>query len=690
VSRAERWSRPRKLRRVLAGALVLATIASVLLVGGLNWVAARRLLSEGTQQQLVSVGESRARSLEAGVERLLAQVSAVAADLAVVEALDRLDEAFAELDQESLTPTQDAELDEYYEANVIGPINDAGLGPVTLADSGPPPSARYLQYHYTATQPPDERAAVTDPGDGSAYSDVHAEVHPFLLEVAAALNVEDLLLIDAAGPEIVYSIDKRIDLGTPLDGALHDDTALAETILEDLGRVRTGDAVLGDYQIYVPADGRPVLFAAAAVRSNTEVIGAIAVEIPAERLSALTTGSGDFEAIGLSEGENYVVSSSGQVLQSESRLWIEDPDAYLAKTDDETAELVELFGSPVGIQQVDTEAVRAAIDGMVFEGATKNYLGMETFTHATPVDIEGTNWVAVTEVDQSDARAPLLAYGLRLGLVMLITIPIAGLIGIWLADRITRPIPPVLAAAEAVAEGERDPDLPDLGRDEFGDLSRRLGTMAADLAQREQELDDEFERTRALLLSVLPPRIVDPDGEVSSDTEMVDIVTVVSIDVVLQGEPAEHIDTLNRLRDTAEAMAVERSLDRVRAAADRLLLLIGAGKDDDGAAAAIDFARDLLTEARRVAEDDGVDVAFKMGLSTGPVGTGVLQRGSLTYGAWGEPVRRALAIGALSGTDEVLIDESTRLAAGVDLPLADDVVALDGQDMSLYVLGADG
>ena len=71
------------------------------------------------------------------------------------------------------------------------------------------------------------------------------------------------------------------------------------------------------------------------------------------------------------------------------------------------------------------------------------------------------------------------------------------------------------------------------------------------------------------------------------------------------------------------------------------------------------------------------------------VATGVLDQGSLTFGAWGEPVRRALALASLATADEVLVDSTTASACARSWPFlpASDVVALDGQAMDLVRLG---
>ncbi|MDH4170330.1 MAG: HAMP domain-containing protein [Acidimicrobiia bacterium] len=688
-------NRPRKLRRMLVTALVLVTLASVLLVGGLNFVAARRLLDDGTSEQMQSVGELRSRNIETGGRRLLSQVSAASHDLGVVAALRALNTSFQDLATASLDPAQSRDLDRAYQVEVVDPIVDAGLVAgveLTVADVEPGSNeGRYLQYHYTLLDPA-TRAETDDPGDGSAYSATHAEQHPFLSDLARSLGVSDLLLVNDDG-EVIYSDQKRIDFGADLVKGPLSDSVLAALLSDDLAVARTGDAVISDYEVYVPGGAAPALFTAAAVRDGGEVIGALATRLDTAALNSLTTADGQWEAVGLGDGESYVVSADELVLQSESRRWLEDPQGYLAAVDDpELAALIETLGSPVGLQPVDTEPVRQAIEGRSFLGSAKNYLGQSTLSYATPIDIGNRRWVMVAEVPLDDARAPLYDYARRLGLVILVVVPIAALLGFWLASRLTRPIPPVVDAALAVAGGDRDPQLPDLGRDEFGDLGRRLVQMANELGRREAELADEFERKRELLLTVLPARAVDAEGDILVGGGVADEVTVIAVGI----DPAEgttveadRVEVLSHVSAAAERLAADRGLERVRSSADQFLFLAGHRVPSDGADAGLEFAGELARAIQTLATDEGAVLSVRMGLSTGPVGSGVLARGSLTFGAWGEPVRRALAIEALSRSDEVLVDASTAAAADTErwaLRSAPDVVDLSGRAMDVFVL----
>ena len=690
------WRRPRHLRRQLVGTLLFIAFLSVALVGILNFVAGRRLLDEGTREQLVGVGEARARSIELGIDRVLGQVSVAASDLAVADALEELADGFEALEAVGLADEELAELIAAYEESVVRPIEDAGLGTVSVDEVMPRSNAgRYVQYHYVAQTDRDERREVDDPGDGSDYSEVHARVHAQLVALTESLGVEELLLVSSRTSDIVYSVQKRIDFGANLSTGPYRDSELADAVLRRLSGVRIGESVIADQGIYIPGGGRPVAFVAASIRRGTEVIGALVVQIPVEAINSITTADGRWEEVGLGGGESYLVGAD-RLLRSESRLWIEDPDRYLDKVDDdELVGLIEVFGSPVGLQPVETDPVDAALEGRTFDGTTRNYLGARTFAYSTPIEAPGVDWVVVADVPLDDARAPLLEFAKRLGLVLVIILPAAGLIGVLMASRMTRSIPPVVEAAHQITAGERNPDLPDLGRDEFGDLARRLGEMANQLGQRETELAEEYESTRRMLLTVLPPRILDDGGVGVGTGELAAVATAVAVGV---DSPKGESDTddevvalLAQLVETAEAEAEDRGIERVRSAADWSLFLVGLHEDDDGAARAIDFADALRASAAALAAAEDASVTLHIGISTGPVATGVLDRGRLTFGAWGEPVRRALAIAALSSSDEVLVDDSTAAGADVDhssLEPADGVVGLDGEPMEVFSLAA--
>ena len=115
-------------------ALILTALLAVSTFGALNFIAARELLVRGTEDQLAAVGAARANSIEAGSDRLVAEISAVSSDLSLARQLAGFTTRFAELADEELTPAQQAELEGWYEERVLDPLNGAGLGPFGLDD----------------------------------------------------------------------------------------------------------------------------------------------------------------------------------------------------------------------------------------------------------------------------------------------------------------------------------------------------------------------------------------------------------------------------------------------------------------------------------------------------------------------------------------------------------------------------
>lgn len=510
----------------------------------------------------------------------------------------------------------------------------------------------------------------------------------FLDELSDTYGDGDLLLVDSSG-SIVFS--RALPPGADLTEDPLADTTLARLVLDDLERVRVGTALISDVNIDLPEATTPTLFAAAAVRDGTEVVGTLVVELDVSAIDAIVDTRHSFDDSGVADSASYLVADD-LILQSTPWSWREDPEGYLAAIDDEEVRAqVEEFGSPVGVQPIDTEPVRTALDGERFVGQASNAQGDGTYASAVAIDVPGAEWVVVTEAPLTEVRRPLIRYLLRMGLVVAIVLPISVAVGFLLARRLTKPIPGAVAAAQAVADGERELDQPVLANDEFGDLGRRLSRMAEKLARQERALDAEYERKRELLLSVLPPRLVAVDGVVSGTGERVDLATVVAVSIETDAgelDDDELTDVLAAAATVLESLATERGIDRVRVSADRGLFVAGAGTDDDGADIALDFATAAAAGLAEVADETAVSFTVHVGVSTGAVAAGVLTRGSLTFSAWGEPVRRALAISALSNAYEVLVDASTIDSADErwDFDEVDDVVDLDGTVMPVRAL----
>jgi signal transduction histidine kinase len=122
-------------------------------------------------------------------------------------------------------------------------------------------------------------------------------------------------------------------------------------------------------------------------------------------------------------------------------------------------------------------------------GADRTYIAV-----SIPVTLEenttfGRLIVAKPKAELRDRWLTLLR---RLALAFVGGILVAGLLAWYLSRRITKPVLALAEAADQVAEGRYDVDIPVVpGDDEIGDLSRRFGQMAERLRQTE-ELERNF------------------------------------------------------------------------------------------------------------------------------------------------------------------------------------------------------
>ncbi len=382
-------------------------------------------------------------------------------------------------------PTRSAELTALYESEVLPPFVEAGvdISPGDLVPASP--AGRYLQQQYIAANPAgfDERDALDDADDGTGYSAAHALHHPRLRALMENARMSDLILVDADSFEVVYSTKKRIDLGTNVVDGPYADRGLG-VVLDDLASVAVGETVLSDSWFYVPTRGAPVFFLASAVRSGTEVVGAIVTEVPVEALTAAITAGENWDVLGLGDtGESYVVGID-RTLRSEPRSWFEDPDDYLRRYADrngqDAAELIETVGSPVLIQTVDNDAVSAGLVGEEFVGTVTNYLGTETLAASAPAGV-GVDWVVVVEQATSESNAALDSLLRRILLVVAVVAADHGHSrGVDRSDpdqaaRVAR------AGGRPSRRGDLDVDLGDFGTNELGDLGRQLEGVAGQL-----------------------------------------------------------------------------------------------------------------------------------------------------------------------------------------------------------------
>lgn len=263
---------------------------------------------------------------------------------------------------------------------------------------------------------PAERSRLVDAGDGSVYSEVHANLHAGVQRFIDHHDYRDVYMVDAAG-DLVYSVHKESDFGTNLVSGPYLDTGLGRAVRAALEADSEDFVAFTDFERYGPSGDAPSSFLASpAFGDDGAVIGVLAFQLTTDRIREIldfTEGMGE-------TGETYIVGTDG-LMRSDSRF-------------SETSTILE--------QSIDTESAARALRGWSGVDLLEDYRGVEVLSAYGRLQFEGVTWAVLAEQDRSEVRRAVLN-GRRILAVLLLTVGAAGallcLAFMWLAGRDDKP-----------------------------------------------------------------------------------------------------------------------------------------------------------------------------------------------------------------------------------------------------------
>jgi methyl-accepting chemotaxis protein len=260
----------------------------------------------------------------------------------------------------------------------------------TYRDTQGDPGARLRQVYVDQSPfPPGELHQLQDAGDGSAYSAVHAALHPLTELFVVERGYYDLFLIGPDG-DIFYTVEKEADFGTNLETGPWRDTGLADVFRRALASARDGGVVFSDFESYGPSEGAAAMFMAKAmVDAEGKTLGVLALQLPTDRIDSImrfTAGMGD-------SGETYLVGED-LLMRSDSRF-------------SDTSTILET--------RVETDSVKRALAGDNGVTFTSDYRGVSVLSAFSSTEIDNFRWAVMAEIDEDEVlqmvanRRPLIA-----------------------------------------------------------------------------------------------------------------------------------------------------------------------------------------------------------------------------------------------------------------------------------------
>ena len=307
-----------------------------------------------------------------------------------------------------------------------------------------------LRAHYLG------QSNLTNAGDGSAYSTVHAEYHPIFKAYKEIYDYYDIFLVETKTGNVIYSVTKEEDFGTSLNSGPYAHTNIGHIFQETLVNDRDF-SLLEDFSYYPPSEDA-ASFVALPIFDETKQIGVLIFQLSTAQIDTIMQ-----ENTGLGKtGETLLVSSDDFLLRSNSRFF-----------DEKT--LFKL--------KMDNQATRAAANGETGVTEIVDYRGKDSLIAYTPVNIADVKWSLNAKIDTAEA----FAAAQQMLMVMLIilgigTVMVIG-VAIFFSKTLTKPIRAMTEIVGQLAEGNLNPTITVSSRDEIGVMANAARQMIINLRQ---------------------------------------------------------------------------------------------------------------------------------------------------------------------------------------------------------------
>jgi len=667
------------IRSQLLILLLSVGLGGILLVTAVAYDSGRQQMRQAVFNQLISVRGAKANRIQDYLHRVQAHAGTLGEDEMIRRAMKDFSAAYQQLEDQAASPEMLAALNDFYAQTFLPRLAANTDGRPELATYFPVvPQAKFLQYHYLAKNPAsfDAKAALDDAGDGSAYSQIHARLHPVLRRLAETMRYQDLLLVSPEG-EVVYSVAKRPDFGTNLKLGPYSESSLAHAFAAARQRKDKGRVDFADFTLYPPMDNAPAAFFTVPLFEEARLVGVLALQICIEEINAVMTSNKQWASEGLGQsGEAYLVGEDG-FLRSDSRFLIEDKANYLRQIEGHgvPSAVIERIGrlnTSILLQPVRSEAAQAAIAGQRETRVFKDYRGVRVLGAFQPISFAGLAWGVVAKMDYDEAFAPVTAFTRQVMLYAAVFTIAVTLLALWLTGRFVQPLHTLAEAIRQVGEGRQDVHVEDAGQDEIGGLARAFNGMLEKQRADNEEICLKNRETEALLLNMLPAPIAlrIKSGE-QRIADSVASLTVLFADLPGFEEYSRSADAeaavglLNEIVSAFDEAAERHGVEKVKTIGSVYMAVSGLSIPRiDHAHRMLGFARELRGIIQGINQRHGLNLDLSIGINTGPAIAGIVGRQKFIYDLWGDTVSLAGRMQQAPESGGIKVTEAVKEALG--------------------------
>ena len=294
----------------------------------------------------------------------------------------------------------------------------------------------------------------------------------------------DLFLINPDG-YVFYTVAREADFQSNMLTGKYKDSGLGNLTKTVLESHKFGFA---DFNPYAPSNGEPAAFIALPVEENGRVEVVVVLQLSLDAINSIM-----MQRDGMGEtGETYLIGPN-KLMRSDSYL---DPTYHT------------VFASFANPQKgkVDTEGANEALSGQTASKVITDYNGNPVLSAYTPLNVFGTTWALLAEIDLAEVNQPINALVRTTLAIALLIAALVALLAAFISSRIATPLKRMTAMIRDIAEGEGDLTkvLPVTGKDEIGEVAKwfnvfveKLNDLIAEIAQSSEQVASSSEELAA-------------------------------------------------------------------------------------------------------------------------------------------------------------------------------------------------
>lgn len=534
--------------------ILILTFIAVLTLGVMGYFAFTigvDTLETEAFNKLTAVREMKASQIEEYFQLISDQIVTFSEDRMIIDAMNDFEETHeaisSELDLSDDTLAEwETNLREYYQDEYLKRLIpnlmlDASIDTYWPQDT----DTILLQSLYISNNPNEtgSKEKLSNPDDGSSYSATHEIYHPIIRDYLYAFGYYDIFLVDvSSGGHIVYSVFKEVDFGTSLLDGPYSDTNFGRVYQAALEAEEKDFVMLVDFEPYHPSYNAPAAFIASPIFDGDEKVGVLIFQMPIDRINNVMTNNHNWEDVGLGKsGETYLVGEDF-LLRNQSRFLIEDSDNYFQMIEEIgvsilTIARIKSLNSTIGLQEVQTQGTIAALSGETNTAIFPDYRGAPVFSAYKPLNIQGVNWVIMSEKDEAEVYLPMqeLQSKMLFGVGGLFAVIV--LISLGFSRNLTRPILQLSETASRIAGGDLDVVSEIDSQDEIGDLAESFEFMRLSMKGLISDLEDANEN--------LEQKVEARTKELETATERIRTIVEIAPDAVITINAQQEITLFN-------------------------------------------------------------------------------------------------------------------------------------------------